>query len=262
MAGVEKELKLLSRSLLSRIRIDLLCTADQDEVLGQEEGTEVATNDLHSSRQWLAYPKTLRLTTRPRPPLNPDGTRSRSFNRISRSCDMPSLGLNLTSSVEILSEVLVRETLMPLFHKLHPEKSGWDLSLMNLCAASISLTAAGAKDGAGRDISKMFKIQERILKDWKVQENDGAAPVETESAASDERDLGVVDIESHIANREAFEYVMESGKEGTDEETQDNENTWQSDDDVSGPNYTCTRCGSAMPDFAIAAHELFHTLPD
>ncbi|KAL8768368.1 MAG: hypothetical protein Q9209_005402 [Squamulea sp. 1 TL-2023] len=262
MAEVEKELRLLSRSLLSRIRIDLTCMADQDEVLGEEDGIEGATNGLHSSRQWLAYPKTLRLTTRPRPPLKPDGTRSRSFNRISRSCDMPSLGLNLAGSVENLSKVLVRETLIPLFHKLHPEKSGWDLSLMNLCATSISLTAASAKDGAGRDISKMFKMQEYVFKDWKIQDDDGAAPIETGSTASDEWDLRAMDIESHIATREALDIVIDSGKGQTDEETQDNENTWQSDDDLSGPNYTCTKCGSAMPDFAIAAHERYHSLPD
>ncbi|KAI4262136.1 MAG: hypothetical protein L6R42_002684 [Xanthoria sp. 1 TBL-2021] len=261
MAEVERELKLLSRSLLTRIRIDLSCMEDHDDVPVEDEGTELATNGTPSSRQWLAYPKTLRLTTRPRPALNPDGTRSRTFNRISRSCDMPSLVLNLSDSIEDQSEVLVRETLIPLFQKLHPEKSEWDLSLMNLCAASISLTARSSRDGAGRDISKMFKMQERVLKDWKVEERD-AAPVNIYSADLDEGLLEAVENEPLVATKETFGAVVANGKDEAIQETQENDNIWESDDEVPGLNYTCTMCGLAMPDFAITAHERFHDLPD
>ncbi|KAL8915118.1 MAG: hypothetical protein Q9171_000421 [Xanthocarpia ochracea] len=262
MAEVEKELKLLSRRLLSRIRIDLSFMEDHDEVSGEQKGIEHATSDNRSSRQWLAYPKVLRLSTRPRPPLNPDGTRSRTFNRISRSCDMPSLVLDLSNSVEGLSEILVRETLVPLFHKLHPQKSGWDLSLMNLCAASISLTAASSRDGAGRDISKMFKMQEHVLKDWKFEDIDNAAAVGSESAVFHERARGAMGNQSQIKVKENFCDSVLKSKDETLKEIPDNDNTWQSDDEVTGPNYTCNKCGSAMPDFAIAAHERFHDLRD
>ncbi|CAO1604522.1 hypothetical protein XANCAGTX0491_008074 [Xanthoria calcicola] len=264
MAEVERELKLLSRSLLSRMRIDLSCMEEHEDVPGERRGTERASNGTRSSRQWLAYPKTLRLTTRPRPARNPDGTRSRTFNRISRSCDMPALVLNLSSSIEDQSEVLVRETLIPLFHKLHPEKSGWDLSLMNLCAASISLTAASSKDGAGRDISKMFKMQQRVLKDWKVEEPNAeeleAPPVSIYPANLGEGAVEAVENEPLVVIKDTF--LVADGQDGATSETHENDNIWESDDEVPGLGYTCTKCGLAVPDFAITAHERFHDLPD
>ncbi|KAL8702164.1 MAG: hypothetical protein Q9224_000126 [Gallowayella concinna] len=246
MAEVEKELRMLSKSLLSRIRKDLSHVDDFDQPLGEEDGVERATNDTSQSSslpRWLAYPKTLRLTTRPRPPLNPDGTRSRTFNRISRSCDMPSLVLNLRTSVEELSEILVQESLIPLFHKLHVGKSGWDLSLMNLCAANISLTAASSRDGAGRDISEMFKMQVHVLKDWKIEEDNDTTASGSGPAAINEDALQAVHTNLSIA-------------------TEDEECIWQSDEEVASPNYTCAKCGLAVPEFAMTAHERFHDLPE
>ncbi|KAL8849136.1 MAG: hypothetical protein Q9221_005859 [Calogaya cf. arnoldii] len=261
MAEVERELKLLSRSLLSRIRTDLSCMDDHDDVPVEDDGTERTSDATRSSRRWLAYPKTLRLTTRPRAALNPDGTPSRTFNRISRSCDMPHLVLNLSSSIEDQSEVLVRETLIPLFHKLHPEKWGWNLSLMNLCAANISSTAASSRDGAGRDISKMFKMQDRVLKDWKVEEIDAAA-VNSHSKVLEERAVEAAENEPLVAIKETFVDVVVDGKNGVIHETQENNDLWESDDEEPGLKYTCTKCGLAVPDFAITAHERFHDLPD
>lgn len=262
MAEVEKELRMLSRSLLSRIRTDLSYVDDRDQPLDEGESAERAVDGTVSSRQWLAYPKTLRLTTRPRPPLNPDGTRSRTFNRISRSCDMPSLVLNLSSSVADSSEMLVHETLIPLFHKLHPEKSGWDLSLMNICAANIALTAASSRDGAGRDISKMFKTQEHVLKDWKIVETNVAAPFESEPAAVDEHNLGARATEPDTAIEGVSDSDEVDGFVDAVEESQDDENTWQSDDEVSGPKHVCPKCELALPIFAMTAHERFHELAE
>ncbi|KAL8674719.1 MAG: hypothetical protein Q9168_000877 [Polycauliona sp. 1 TL-2023] len=262
MAEVERQLSLLSRSLLSRIRVDLSFNKDRDDASAEDGGMEREADGTRSSRQWLAYPKTLRLTTRPRAALNPDGTRSRAFNRISRSCDMPSLVLNFGNSVEYISMVLVRETLIPLFHKLHPEKSGWDLSLMNLCAAGISLTAASSRDGAGRDISKMFKMQERVLQDWRVEEVDGAAPVDSGSEFCEAQALEVIGNEPHVASKATTDDVVADDRDDAFGETRDWNSTWESEDEVLGLNYICTECGLPVPDFAIAAHERFHVFPD
>ncbi|KAL9586823.1 MAG: hypothetical protein Q9212_000641 [Teloschistes hypoglaucus] len=178
MTEVEKELGILSRSLITRIRLDLSCADDDDQSLLDEDIGNAKSSGfkLVPTRQWLACPRTLRLTTRPRPPVNRDGTFPRTSNRISRSCDMPSFTLSFSSSVEELSERLVQETLIPLFKKLHPGNLGWNLSLMNLCAANMVLTAASIKDSAGRDISKMFKTQDQVLKDWKVTDDLPVAP--------------------------------------------------------------------------------------
>lgn len=241
MTAVDKELRTLSRSLLSRIRTDLSSTHNDDEAHVEEATVKGASNQCKSkkslpTRQWLAYPRTLRLTTRPRPPLNPDGTRSRTFNRISRSCDMPSLILNLNSSIEEQSERLVQGTLIPLFHKLHPEKSEWNLSLMNLCATNISVTAANVRDGAGQDISTMFRRQEKVLKDWKVETS-------TDATAMD----------SQLDVRDAFTFANH-GAEDNDQ--------WQSDDDMPQTEDICMTCGFPVPQFATAAHDRFHALPD
>ncbi|KAL8798599.1 MAG: hypothetical protein Q9182_006534 [Xanthomendoza sp. 2 TL-2023] len=269
MVEVERELRMLSKSLLSRIRTDLSYVDALDQP-PRVEGIERATGDTSSpsaSRRWLAYPKMLRLTTRPRPRLNLDGTRSRTFNRISRSCAMPSLVLDLRSSVDKLSEMLVRESLLPLFYKLHAKKSGWDLSLMNLCAANICLTAASPKDGAGRDISKMFKKQEHVLRDWKIQEDDETIASGSGPTAINGDALEIIHGNARIATEEMFD-SNEIDKNGINglieavEDSPDDENIWQSDDENPSPNYTCTKCGLAVPEFAMTAHERFHELPE
>ncbi|KAL8738645.1 MAG: hypothetical protein Q9181_000591 [Wetmoreana brouardii] len=262
MAEVEKELRLLSKSLLSRIRADLSCVDDDDQPLAEELGGEENQSiSALSKRQWLACPRTLRLTTRPRPPTNPDGARSRTFNRVSRSCDMPFLILNLSSSVEELSERLVHETLIPLFHKLHPEKSGWNLSLMNLCATNMSLTAASARDGAGRDISKMFKTQEHVLKEWRVDDTDTTTAVNDETP-SNKRHGKMVSVDQVAPTEDLSGHNPENDWQSLTDEGQEYVDSWQNDDEVSGFDYTCTMCGLAMPHFAIAAHERFHDLKD
>ncbi|KAL8694391.1 MAG: hypothetical protein Q9218_000957 [Villophora microphyllina] len=254
MAEVEKELRMLSRSLIIRIRLDLSCADDEDQPLvdGHSGQSEISVSP--PARQWLACPKTLRLTTRPRPPMTRDGTFPRTFNRISRSCDMPSFMLSFSSSVEELSERLVQETLVPLFSKLHPEKSGWNLSLVNLCAANMSLTAASAKDGAGRDISKMFKTQDQVLKEWKVEDDilitpEGAGPSPTDIQIHQTVDA---QLQSHKKNL--------STSQSLGNEWQEDDNGWQSDDDDLIYKYSCTICEFSVPYFAIAAHERYHDL--
>ncbi|KAI9753803.1 MAG: histone acetyltransferase [Chaenotheca gracillima] len=192
----KKELLMLSKSLIKRLHLDLLEDESEDDGDKGESGdssgpsSEPAALQKHSERpkckRWLAHPKTLRLSTRPRPPLNPDGTRTRSFNRISRSCPMPNFIFSLSENVDALAERLVKETLLPQFRKLHPERSGWNLSLVNVAATNMVETATvvdlgasaaggvggGPEKGADRDIGRMFKTQERFLKEWRVEDRD------------------------------------------------------------------------------------------
>lgn len=253
MIAAKRELEMLSRSLLSRLREDLLCDDADDEALSRDKTGDNGARSVPSTRQWLACPRTLRLTTRPRPPLNPDGTRSRTFNRISRSCDMPSLVLELNKSAEELSGKLVQETLIPLFHKLHPEESEWDLSLMNLCATNMSPTAASSKDGAGQDISKMFRRQQHVLKDWKIGES---------TDATDDPDQGRLYVEPDSANDHKVDLARTKGYQEEVEDCGVGEDNWQSDDEVAGVDNICTTCKLPVPHFAMAAHERFHDLPD
>ena len=109
---------MLATSLLTRMHTDLL---EDDEDTGSGK-----------MQRWIAHPKTIRLSTRPRPPLNANGTRTRSFNRISKSGPLPSFAFNLKDSIDSIVKKLVQETLIPMFRRLHPQQSGWNLSLMNI----------------------------------------------------------------------------------------------------------------------------------
>lgn len=168
---------MLARSLIKRMRLDLTSTMEDEGIAMTSEADDedsIHIDSASTTRRWIAHPKTLRLSTRPRPPLNPDGTRSRTFNRISKSTNMPTFVFGLTHDVGTLAEKLVAETLVPLFRKLHPEKSGWNLSLVNLCVTNMSLAASDGKDGAGRDIGRMFKKQDDVLREWKIEDVDMA----------------------------------------------------------------------------------------
>ncbi|KAL8710325.1 MAG: hypothetical protein Q9220_005095 [cf. Caloplaca sp. 1 TL-2023] len=261
MDEVEKELRLLAKALVSRIRIDLTSLTAQDQA--DPEPSETSEHNSRGSipRQWVAYPKTLRLSTRPRPPLNPDGTRSRKFNRISRSHDMPSFILDLSSSVEDVAEKLVQENILLLFRRLHPEASGWNLSLVNLCATNMVPTAASARDGAGREISEMFRRQEDVLKDWKVEDEDNIAPKVSTMVASpvssDVYEQGTRPPKQRTSVDDWDRKDQDQELENTFEKSE-GEDTWQSDDEMPEFDHVCATCGLSIPLFAVAAHQRFH----
>ena len=226
---VRKKLNLLSNSLIRRMHLDLM---------EEDDDTENADHGI-LKRRWLAHPRTLRLTTRPRPALNPDGTRSRSFNRISRSLPMPTFAFSLTENVHALADRLVQDSLIPCFRKLHPERSGWNLSLVNVAVTNMAETAADSKDSDGRDISRMFRRQDDVLKEWRVVDED-VAPHPTEDVG----DLleGSVDVD-----------VCSEATPPT---------SWESDDEAQDNMDVCGRCGVSVPSFALLAHERFHQMPD
>ena len=234
-AELLKQLKLLALSLLTRMRIDLL--ADEDDFGEQKaDSLEDTTNPSISSvvnKKWLAHPKTLRLSTRPRQPLLPDGTRSRTMKRISHSCPLPNLVFSLHESVESLAEKLVGTTLLHMFRKLHPEKSFWNLSLINLAVTNMAEAGGQSKTANGRDIGNMMRRQEDVLKDFRVTVTDEYEPeldTSLESPAKDE---------------------VESNGEIED--------AWDDDDNGNETTEYCKYCDSHIPAFASVAHQRFHS---
>lgn len=130
--AVKHELVKLASSLLRRMRIDLTESTDT------------------GACRWRAYPRTLRLSSRLRTsdPANPYLPRS------SRSAPLPSFVFNLEDRVEALAERLVLEHILALFRRLHPEKHGWALSLLNIAVTNLA-------DGVdqNRDIGALFRRQ-------------------------------------------------------------------------------------------------------
>ena len=251
MSQVLKELRMLATSLIKRMQTDLL--EDDDDI---DSGTE---------KRWIAHPKTIRLSTRPRPPLNAEGTRTRSFNRISRSGPLPNFIFNLKDGVDAIAEKLVQETLIPMFRRLHPQQSGWNLSLVNIGVTNMVETASEDGSGGGRDIGRMFKRQEDVLKEWKVEDRDVPPdPVLKADIKSDsESRLDDVSAEPSAGN-EASDIVM-AGSEDVIHPTQntvDENGQWEDDDDEDAGYEKCHECGAVMPTFAMAAHERFHSLEE
>ena len=124
-----------------------------------------------------------------------------------------------------------------MFRKLHPEKAGWNLSLVNLAVTNMAETAGNSKTANGRDIGNMFKRQEDVLKDFRVVDReDMGTPVET-------LDTGLsVNAEGQASDGE------EDANDG-----------WDHGEDEDGE--VCELCGVRLPGFAMVAHRRFHSLP-
>lgn len=210
LESVRRELTVLAKSLLRRMRTDLLDRGDSNA--GQP--------------RWLAHPRTLRLSTRPRNAPETDGVRTYNANRISRSAPLPSLVFNLDESIDSLAERIVQDHAMVMFRKLHAEKSGWDLGLMNIAVTNMVESAGDQRQSSGRDIGKMFRQQESTLREWTVQES--------------------ADQPALSAGPDTFE-----------------ESEWQDgdeDEDHDAPllSVECPLCGAPIPHFAQQAHEQYH----
>lgn len=258
---------MLSTSLIKRMRLDLTSLVDDGDIgiaLEGEEEDLASDTKATADRRWIAHPKTLRLSTRPRPPLNPDGTRSRTFTRISKSSSMPSFVLSLDQDITVLAERFVEEALLPLFRKLHPERSGWNLSLVNLCATNMSLTASEGKAGAGRDIGRMLRRQKDVLKGWKIADVD-VPPSDDEPDEPGDRQMEQDDnrqVESGISSRYPLDHVG-LGSEDALQATQGSSfggEAWDSEGEENQLGDKCQKCGATMPFFAMVAHERFHSL--
>ena len=248
MPEVLKELTILASSLISRMRIDLLGADDEFS----EEHADLPKVTM-VGKKWLAHPKTLRLTTRPRQPLQPDGTRVRSFKRISHSGPLPNFVFSLAESIDVLAEKLVKESLITMFRKLHPEKAGWNLSLVNLAVTNMSETAGETKTANGRDIGSMFRKQEDVLKDFRVTDTSPPPPTfttELEHTGRDSRAAGSAINPAETGTGEA-EHVM------FDDDDNAFTTGWH-DDDNDDMTECCSTCGLRLPEFAMIAHQRFH----
>lgn len=237
---VLKELNLLAKSLLTRMRVDLLGNEDDFEAESPaDEAVEDPKAISTEGKKWLAHPKTLRLTTRPRQALLPDGTRPRSFKRISHSAPLPNFVFSLSESLESLADKLVKESLLGMFRKLHPEKAGWNLSLVNLAVTNMAETAGNSKTANGRDIGSMFKRQDDVLKDFRV--------TDYSDVVSREETLGEALPDAIVADEPSLKATEEAQPE------------WDSDEEDDGA--ACEVCGMRLPVFAMVAHRRFHSLP-
>lgn len=233
------------------MRTDLLEENEVARPLGDVDDDGVGT--LRQARRWMAFPKTLRLTTRPRPPQNPDGSRNRSFARISRSGPMPSFAFNLKVDVDVVSERLVTEALLPLFRRLHPEKSGWNLSLVNVAVTNMT----SERGGVGRDISKMFKRQDESFGDSEI-----AAP----PSGGFNRPAFTIDEDAMFPTRACRSDNARGGSEDLPTPSQEAmsvaQDQWESrqgDVEMVDDVYRCEECGAVMPMFAMGAHARWHS---
>jgi DNA polymerase iota len=193
---------------------------------------------------------------------------------------MPSFVFSFKDDVGAIVERLINETLLPLFRRLHPEKNGWNLSLVNVAAANM-VDAASEKGGVGRDIAKMFRQQDDVLKQWRVDEDEHMAGSEEQGDRAVEVDEQGDRVDGDEAQHdritqddEDYQPVQSpqlpslstemSGSEDiptSSQQTQDSTmNEWDSEDEnmSDSDTYLCELCGALMPLFAQFAHERFH----
>lgn len=242
---VRRQLLLLAERLIERMRIDLL-----------EDDADEPDRDGLRQRHWIASPRTLRLTTRPRPPLNPDGTRTRTFNRISHSAPLPSFVFHLTAPASSLADRLVESALTTMFRKLHPERSGWNLSLINIAVSNMVEAGADTKSSDGRDIGRMFKRQDTALRDFQLTEL-GHTALATIPAQS------LVERPDSLVSEHAVPVPRLSPTTGMTTSTAPAE--WDEDDRAllhADIHEECPICGVQLPAFASEAHTRFHTVPE
>ncbi|PYH87905.1 DNA/RNA polymerase [Aspergillus ellipticus CBS 707.79] len=237
LEGVRRALASLAASLLRRMRTDLTDKEDTNTAGGSAKAPESQPR-----RRWLAHPRTLRLSTRPR--TANDSTQSYHGSRISRSAPVPSYVFHLDESVDALAERLVQDALLGMFRRLHPEKSGWNLRLMNVAVTNMVDAAGDRKQSSGRDIGKMFQSQGSRCT-GEVSEL-GETPL----------------VESHLGDSQpvvtGHDVIRESQHGGPGEDA-----GWEESDEEEGmASDACAVCGILIPHFAREAHEVYHAVAD
>ncbi|KAL4776402.1 hypothetical protein BDW60DRAFT_83295, partial [Aspergillus nidulans var. acristatus] len=218
--AVRKEMLSLAASLIRRMRRDLT------ERYSDAEGSTSLGPRLReeTKARWLARPRTFRLSTIPRSTQGSDHT----YSRRSHSTPLPQYVFNLDESIDALAERVVRELATPMFRKLHRERTGWNLRVLNLAVTNMAEVAGDGKHNDGRNISKMFQRQE-------------AEPQDTLPALErtwSQPELPVLPSTLTVAS----------------------EALWESDgEEESMPCVQCTTCGASIPHFALAAHKVYHS---
>lgn len=154
---VRKEMVSLATRLVRRMRTDLTESYDDAEA---PTGSASQIPRSETKFRWLARPRTLRLSTLPRPAPGTNHAQMRGYSRISNSAPLPQYVFNLDESVDALGERLVRESATSMFRKLHRERSAWNLRVLNLAVTNMVEVAGDGKHNSGRDIGKMFQQRE------------------------------------------------------------------------------------------------------
>ena len=211
---ITEELHKLSCSLIRRMRIDLLAPDRHAEIPG--------------TQRWIARPKTLRLAIRSWP-TRQTANQAPTFSRISRSASLPNFVFDMGADIEALAQQLLTEALLPLLRRFNGERGPrWNLQLINICVANMVAGAADDRQGAGRDISVMFKTQDEVLRPYRL------------------------DLLSDEDKEEELSLSAQTGS-AYDDSTPISNMDW-GDPDSS----ICPTCGRPLPSFAMAAHERYH----
>ncbi|KAE8358875.1 hypothetical protein BDV27DRAFT_137011 [Aspergillus caelatus] len=248
---VRRELVSLTASLIRRMRADL--TEEEPDVAVAEPRSKGSLSRTIPNMRWIARPRSLRLSTRPRPPPTSNGAQAPSFNRISRSAPLPQYVFCLDASIDALAEQLVHELLTLMFRKLHPEKAGWNIRLLNVAVTNMMDVAGERKQSSGRDIEKMFQRQDKLRRpDFPVPVTERSSP-ETATQYVRDPSLSSNDISSSSQiivglDRHAYKTSGDAWEE--------------SEEDEDMPCVVCTSCGALIPHFALVAHEVYHSAPD
>ncbi|KAK6955338.1 hypothetical protein Daesc_002971 [Daldinia eschscholtzii] len=261
-----RELRAIATSLVRRMRVDLAVADDPDH------SSPASQQDGQPQLRWIAYPRTLRLSTFIRP--KPNSTIPENLGRRSRSQPLPSFVLNLKdTSIEAVAERLASEALLPLFRRLHSERQGWNLALINVCVANMVMVARSSETGNGggaggaRDIGRMFRTQEDKLREWTVYDPTPIAPVLDSTSSSacvtdtndDVMDIEEVNKEKGVEAVEVVEELIETSDPVAISLDSDADAWEEEDEDES---QRCHLCGHIIPIFAILAHERFHSVDD
>lgn len=243
LTEVDRELLKLAASLLRRMYVDL--TENEDAV---DDAQTLAYGA--KARKWLARPKTLRLATRPK--TSPNDGKPYNWSRASRSQPLPTFVFHNLDDATIVKR-LVTEALLPMFHKLNPSKGGgWNIGMINICVANMTLAATEDATGSGRDISQMFRRQDDVLREFRVYDRSDEMPQQTEMEADQHGE--------ETGETDGIEFLRsEDGMDVEHDDALDAEmEPWDGQDD----SQACRRCGHFLPSFAATAHERYHELGD
>jgi DNA polymerase iota len=118
-------------------------------------------------------------------------------------------------------------------------------------------TASDDGKGGGRDIGRLFKKQEEVLKHWKFEDKDVPPdpipePIhEAHDAILTDPSAGNEVADNIIAGSEDVIFTQNSAEEPAE---------WDDEEDEDENREICHECGATMPAFAMAAHERFHSL--
>lgn len=237
---IERELVKLAASLLRRMHVDLTEPHEPETV-------KDAAPLIDGSRRWkwLAHPKTLRLSTRPK--TSPSDGIPYNWGRASRSQPLPTFVFQDVDD-EIIVRRLVKEALLPMFYQLNPDKTeGWNIGMINICVANMTLTATEDAAGSGRDISQLFKRQDEVLREFRVYE--------TQPKVYQPSDTG----EERNESTGPSVTVADDGMGFEDDYASESESEAWGDQDGS---QACPRCGHYLPVFAMSAHQRYHALEE